>query len=165
MPPNAISVVWRSAATFGSDRVARRQPSCEASRHPVSGWAWSPSPGSKTCFLELPLIRLTALLSFCHTTGNQFLPDNRTRSCKTLNSPGVAAPWEHPFPDSPVNTPRRDRWITGPFRLQPTSSFEAGLQPKVTTPDLRSEVPRSGTQNYARDLTQRLVMVIVGRLH
>jgi hypothetical protein len=44
----------------------------------------------------------------------------------------------------------------GPFRLQPTSSFEARLQPKVTTSDLRSEVPRSGAQNYARDLTPKV---------
>jgi len=49
---------------------------------------------------------------------------------------------EEVLPKSPAG-----RWITGPFRLQPTSSFEAGLQPKVTTPDLRSEVPRSGAQN------------------
>src|SRR5215469_11760373 len=121
MPPNAISVAWRSDATTGSSSavigVARLQPSCEASQHPVSVWAWSPSPGSKTCFLELPPIRLAALLSFCHTTGNQFLPDNRTRSCKTLNSPGSRFPGEHSFPDSPHYTPQ-DHWnISSPANL------------------------------------------------
>src|SRR6516165_12259217 len=123
MPPNVISVVWRWDATTGSSSavtgVARLQPSCAASLHPVSEWAWSPSPGSKTCFLELPPIRLTALPSFCHTTGNPFLPDNRTGNCKTLNSPRIAAHWETlyllmvpvtPHPDhgtvsSPANLP------------------------------------------------------------
>jgi hypothetical protein len=88
-----VAIVATTGSSSAVTGVARLQPSCQASRHPVGGWAWSPSPGSKTCFLELPPIRLTALLSFCHTTGNQFLPDNRPRSCKTLNSPGVAAPW------------------------------------------------------------------------